>query len=340
MFTYLKVQIESSNVEIKCFECNYELSEDFILDIIKKDEVLINKYNRFKERAKIYKDDSKKFCPEPDCNSYLQKGDNKYVQCENGHKYCYICLKPWHGRTNCDEEVDKDFQIWKKDKVVKQCPKCKIYTEKNEGCNHMKCTECKFQWCWLCEKEYLYGHFESGLCNGLQFEKINYLSEENENHRYYREDNNVRYRRIEEEIIHTGFFFNQPNIDDKLKFILSHFTFGWYHGNKYLEFFLSFILLFFFSAPVFVLKGFYNTYDRTKNREVITIFDHPITRRFVILISLIHFIWFQIYCTYFVILVFIFTLPTDENLFTIIRLNNYYAFRDYQRDTYIDYRYY
>ena len=94
MFTYLKVQIESSNVEIKCFECNYELSEDFILDIIKKDEVLINKYNRFKERAKIYKDDSKKFCPEPDCNSYLQKGDNKYVQCENGHKYCYICLKP------------------------------------------------------------------------------------------------------------------------------------------------------------------------------------------------------------------------------------------------------
>ena len=76
----------------------------------------------------------------------------------------------------------------------------------------MKCTECKFQWCWLCEKEYLYGHFESGLCNGLQFEKINYLSEVNENRRYYREDNNVRYRRIEEEIIHTGFFFNQPNI--------------------------------------------------------------------------------------------------------------------------------
>ena len=83
---------------------------------------------------------------------------------------------------------------------MKQCPKCKIYTEKNEGCNHMKCTECKFQWCWLCEKEYLYGHCERGLCNGVQFEKINYVSEVNENRRYYREDNNVRYRRIEEEI--------------------------------------------------------------------------------------------------------------------------------------------
>ena len=60
---------------------------------------------------------------------------------------------------------------------MKQCPRCKIYTEKNEGCNHMTCTECKFQWCWLCEGEYNENHFSTGSCNGLQFAKINYLSE-------------------------------------------------------------------------------------------------------------------------------------------------------------------
>ena len=60
---------------------------------------------------------------------------------------------------------------------MKQCPICKIYTEKNEGCNHMTCTECKFQWCWLCEGEYNENHFSTGSCNGLQFAKINYLSE-------------------------------------------------------------------------------------------------------------------------------------------------------------------
>ena len=41
----------------------------------------------------------------------------------------------------------------------------------------MTCTECKYQWCWLCEGEYQDGHFRTGQCNGLQFVKINYLSE-------------------------------------------------------------------------------------------------------------------------------------------------------------------
>ena len=35
----------------------------------------------------------------------------------------------------------------------------------------MTCVECKFQWCWLCQKEYKYGHYDSGSCRGLQFEK-------------------------------------------------------------------------------------------------------------------------------------------------------------------------
>ena len=35
----------------------------------------------------------------------------------------------------------------------------------------MTCVECKFQWCWLCQKEYKYGHYDYGSCKGLQFEK-------------------------------------------------------------------------------------------------------------------------------------------------------------------------
>ena len=33
-----------------------------------------------------------------------------------------------------------------KGKRVKRCPRCKIYTEKNGGCNHMTCISCKYQW--------------------------------------------------------------------------------------------------------------------------------------------------------------------------------------------------
>ena len=73
------------------------------------------------------------------------------------------------------EELDKDFQIWRKGKVIKQCPRCKFYTEKNKGCNHMTCAECKYQWCWLCEGKYDSGHFSTGKCKGLQFVHRDYV---------------------------------------------------------------------------------------------------------------------------------------------------------------------
>ena len=179
--TYLKTEIEQAKVaEIHCFymKCKTVLKENFILGKINGDAKLIEKYKIFKEKAEILNNPNKKFCPKPNCNSYLEmkKGDkNKYVRCKNGHKYCYICLKPPHGGKKCDEELDKDFQVWRKGKVIKQCPRCKFYTEKNKGCNHMTCAECRYEWCWLCEGKYLYGHFQSGRCAGLQFAHRDYV---------------------------------------------------------------------------------------------------------------------------------------------------------------------
>lgn len=81
-----------------------------------------------------------------------------------------MCLKEWHGNKKCSTEIDKDFLLWKKDKIVKQCPKCKFWTEKNSRCNHITCAECKYQWCWLCRGKYSETHFEAGgTCAGLQF---------------------------------------------------------------------------------------------------------------------------------------------------------------------------
>ena len=174
-FNYLKTLITEAKVEkIKCMnhECKGEIPEEFILKHLSENKNLIDKYHKFKKRAEILKDKNKKLCPKPDCDSFLQKSNkSKYVKCEHGHEYCFDCLRSLHGKNSCDKNLEKQLVKWTKGKRVKRCPRCKIYTEKNEGCNHMTCVSCKYQWCWLCEGEYKYGHYDSGKCKGQQFIK-------------------------------------------------------------------------------------------------------------------------------------------------------------------------
>ena len=44
----------------------------------------------------------------------------------------------------------------------------------------MTCASCKYQWCWLCEGQYIYGHYDSGKCSGHQFTKADSLEEANQ----------------------------------------------------------------------------------------------------------------------------------------------------------------
>ncbi len=35
-------------------------------------------------------------------------------------------------------------------KNTKACPQCKAPVEKNGGCNHMTCNQCRHEFCWTC----------------------------------------------------------------------------------------------------------------------------------------------------------------------------------------------
>ena len=173
-FSYLQSKIDEGYGNIKCmnYNCKETLSEEFIKKIIKDNKQLVEKFKKFSIKMEVLNNPNKKFCPVQNCDSYAEKiGKNKYVTCKKGHKFCFNCLKQWHGNEKCEEKEEEDFKIWKKDKIIKQCPNCKMWTEKNEGCNHMTCAECKYQWCWLCNGKYTSNHFYQGKCNGLQFYK-------------------------------------------------------------------------------------------------------------------------------------------------------------------------
>lgn len=173
-FNFFKDKILENKIgKITCMQngCQTVFSESFIISHLQEDSRLIKKYQKFKTKNDLYNAPDIKFCPVKDCESFARKiGDNKYVTCENGHKFCFNCSKPWHGKKKCSEEIDKDFKKWKKNKLVKRCPKCRMWTEKNHGCNHIYCAECHYQWCWICGREYQEGHFDlGGGCSGLQF---------------------------------------------------------------------------------------------------------------------------------------------------------------------------
>ena len=173
---YLTEKISNANVaKILCMQngCGTILESDFIKKILEGKNELIEKYDKFLQRKKMLEQSDKyKFCPFPDCEGYAEKkGKDKYVKCNFGHEFCFECGNPPHGKKKCEDMLDKEFEKWRSQKIVKRCPCCRMWTEKNEGCNHMTCVECKFQWCWLCQKPYTYNHFSQGSCNGLQFYK-------------------------------------------------------------------------------------------------------------------------------------------------------------------------
>ena len=171
---YLKEKITNANVsKILCMQhgCGTVLETKFIKKILEGNKDLIEKYDKFLQRKKMLEQSDKiRFCPIPDCEGYAEKkGKNKYVKCNYGHEFCFDCGSKPHGRKKCADIMDKEFEEWKSHKIVKRCPCCRMWTEKNEGCNHMTCAECKFQWCWLCLGPYSLNHYEVGSCNGLQF---------------------------------------------------------------------------------------------------------------------------------------------------------------------------
>lgn len=56
-------------------------------------------------------------------------------------------FKEWD--STLSKKLDSLNFIWK-EKNTKCCPECKVNIEKNQGCMHMTCFKCRYEFCWLC----------------------------------------------------------------------------------------------------------------------------------------------------------------------------------------------
>lgn len=98
------------------------------------------------------------FCPDCYGPPHEDIGDGScrdYLK--HQHRLKWICIRAdMEGALESDEAIKKmeEEEALFIEKNTKQCPFCKVWIEKNGGCNHMTCHHCSGEFCWKCQKLY------------------------------------------------------------------------------------------------------------------------------------------------------------------------------------------
>lgn len=113
------------------------------------------------------------YCPTPDCQQIYRISPNGLIfTCPTClTPICTTCQITSHDGMTCEvykrvgTEGNEEFQKWKQENDVKDCPVCKVPIEKSYGCNHMECRNCKAHICWVCLETFdegteCYGHMQ------------------------------------------------------------------------------------------------------------------------------------------------------------------------------------
>lgn len=80
--------------------------------------------------------------------------------CECGQSLCSLCGKDGHYGVSCDVSekyiaakrgVDAEaLSLQYLKRHARGCPKCNFGIERSAGCNHMRCSQCQYYFCWAC----------------------------------------------------------------------------------------------------------------------------------------------------------------------------------------------
>jgi len=163
---YLKDKVKTTAencVLTSCPEqnCSAKVTDAIVNKILKTP--LLDRYKKFKRRHYLEVQRSIKWCPGPGCTMAIKanrvlREENTHVSCNKcGYRWCFACYQECHSPITC-----KQLETWL-EKCAKEsesahwiisntrkCPKCHRRIEKDHGCNHMICTKCKYEFCWVC----------------------------------------------------------------------------------------------------------------------------------------------------------------------------------------------
>ncbi len=158
---YVQLATRSQELHlIRCPSCSNQLQYQEVIDLLGDDakpyiEAVTFNWARQQEHLK--------HCPTPDCKFYFINESTcaQSITCGQCNKqYCNQCLINHDEQISCDQArinnqtpENQANNEWKENHS-KQCPRCKINIEKNNGCDHMTCNNCRYEFCWVCLEKF------------------------------------------------------------------------------------------------------------------------------------------------------------------------------------------
>ena len=142
--------------------CNLKVGHSVFLNILGEEEEILEKYWKWLTKSLTDENKDIRECPEPRCELVAEKIDdtrvvNQTIECHCGARYCFRCGLFEHLPCDCEsakewlerESTESANTLWIMTNS-KPCPGCKKPIQKDKGCNHMTCTSCRNEFCWVC----------------------------------------------------------------------------------------------------------------------------------------------------------------------------------------------
>jgi hypothetical protein len=161
--------------------CAAAVDEEDLKNILTNKQFV--RYQQFFLLASLRNDPTVRWCPKPGCETAAHGSEEDcHMKCATcSTEFCWKCNLEWHEGISC-ERAKRQAQKGKKKltraekkaeryikKNARPCPQCKTPIQKTEGCNHMTCQGCRYEFCWICMGRFTgYDHFSTGRCRGLQ----------------------------------------------------------------------------------------------------------------------------------------------------------------------------
>ncbi|KAJ7408571.1 hypothetical protein WISP_119550 [Willisornis vidua] len=215
-FLNLKIQEgEAHNIFCPAYDCFQLVPVDIIESVVSKE--MDKRYLQFDIKAFVENNPAIKWCPIPGCERAVRltrQGSNSTgsdtlsfpmlkapaVDCGKGHLFCWECLGEAHEPCDCQTWKDwlQKISEMKPEELVgvseayedaanclwlltnsKPCANCKSPIQKNEGCNHMQCAKCKYDFCWICLEEWKkHSSSTGGYYRCTRYEVIQHVEEQ------------------------------------------------------------------------------------------------------------------------------------------------------------------